>query len=285
MEKKQTIFNQILAQVHVLIGKFPKQHVRKYVRNYFHAVKPPYTKHDIPHLVGTLVVFLIIFSVMNTITRKHTFASNPPVLPTKPQILVGTEHPLHIPFTHAEQGSVHIYWLSSTDPIGVSGYRVYRNRVKIGETTGTSFDDNRVSGKLVYTIEAYDPAGNASQSTLNLFLPDKWTENVSSSDSVISGFVLNKTDNSPISNTTITIEGGKTIHVAQNGYYYYVYPRGTDGQIQLTITAKGYTRDIEQITLTKGQSVSQTLYLNPQLSNGNGNSIQETIGRFLHKSL
>src|SRR5258708_1778340 len=121
----------------------------KHVKNYIKAVKPPYTKQDVPHLAGTFVVFLILYVIFlltnNNITLRDIFASNHSTTPpTKPQILIGTEHPVHIPFTHAEQGTVYMYWLASTDPIGISGYKIYRNGTIIGQTTNTSFVDTGV---------------------------------------------------------------------------------------------------------------------------------------------
>jgi len=252
--------------------------MKKYVKNYIKAIKPPYTKHDIPHLIITFVIIVIICSLLltNTITNRHTLASNSGVPPTKPQILVGTEHPLHIPFTHTEQGTVHMYWLPSTDPLGISGYRIYRNGTKIGETNTTSFEDNGVSGNITYTIEAYDPSGNTSTSMLHVNLPGNWTAHVSPSDSVLSGFVLNKTTNNPISHVTITLANGKTIHTTQNGYYYFIYP-GNESQILLTLTANGYNTDTEQVSLKKGQSVAQTLYLTPQTGRENDQSMKQTL--------
>ncbi len=241
----------------------------KHVKTYIKAITPPYSKHDIPHILGTLVAVIILF-VLSNITLKHIFASNTSMTPpTKPQILVGTEHPLRIPFTHAEQGTVSIYWLSSTDPIGVSGYKIYRNGSKIGETNDTSFKDNGISGSVTYAIEAYDSAGNTSSSSLHINLPKAWTANVSPNDSVISGFVLNKTNNDPIANTTITTAEGKTIHTDQNGYFYYISLNNNIQSVQLTFNAKSYTSDTENIQLKSGQSVNQTIYLTPQPNVGN----------------
>ncbi len=275
MENKiKTFIKRQLIRVHVLIkGTVSARYVKKHMKNYIHAVTPPYSRKDVPHLLGTLVILVIVFSlslVLSNFSIKRIFASNPDTTPpTQPQILVGVEHPLHIPYTHAEQGSVHIYWLPSTDTTAIAGYRIYRNERKIGETTGTSFDDSGVSGKVTYIVEAYDLAGNTSKSTLHLVLPSHWAS-ASSADAILSGFVLNKTDNSPIENTTITLDGGKTIHTTQNGYYYLIFSNGNDGQMQVKLNANGYMPTAEQIMLKKGQSTNQIIYLIPQTNKTNG---------------
>lgn len=258
----------------------------KHVQNYIRAIKPPYSKHDIPHILGTLAAILVLYIFFlltnNNITLRNIFASNnSKVPPSKPQVLVGTEHPLHIPFTHAEQGTVFIYWLSSIDPIGVAGYRIYRNGTKIGETNDTSFEDNGVSGSVTYTIEAYDSQGNTSSSALHINLPKSWTAKVSPNDQVISGFVLNKTNNSPIANTTITTTDGKTIHTDQNGYFYLISKNNNIQSVNLTFNTRGYATDTENIQLKSGQSVNQTIYLTPQ-PNGT-NIIIDNLFKIFHK--
>jgi hypothetical protein len=51
--------------------------------------------------------------------------------------------------------------LASTDNIGVAGYNVFRNGVKIGTVNGTSFSDSGLIGSTTYTysVRAFDVAG------------------------------------------------------------------------------------------------------------------------------
>ncbi|MFP5392146.1 MAG: carbohydrate binding domain-containing protein, partial [Gammaproteobacteria bacterium] len=55
-------------------------------------------------------------------------------------------------------------WTASTDNVGVAGYDVYRNGVKVGSPTGTSYPDSGLTAATdyVYTVRARDAAGNAS---------------------------------------------------------------------------------------------------------------------------
>ncbi len=263
-----SLLRSAISQKHI------KRHVRKQVKNYLHAVIPPYVREDIPHLIGTAVVVfaILLFPLMHI--YKHTFASNASgIHPTKPQILVGGQ----APYTHAEQGTVHIYWLASTDPVGIAGYRIYRNGEKVGETQDVSFKDYGISGTLTYTVEAYDTAGNTSSSLLHIILPSTWTAHVSPSDAVLSGFVLNRQNNTPIANAMIVLDKGKPVYTTNNGYFYIVFP-DTTGQVQLSLHIKGYQDQTELVTLQKGQSVSKTIYLAPATP-----SLQEDIGSFFKK--
>jgi hypothetical protein len=64
--------------------------------------------------------------------------------------------------------SVTVSWTASTDNVGVTGYRVFRNGVQVGTPTGSSFTDATVAASTTYsyTVAAVDAANNASaQST------------------------------------------------------------------------------------------------------------------------
>jgi chitodextrinase len=62
---------------------------------------------------------------------------------------------------------VNLSWSPSTDNVGVAGYIVERNGVKISTSTATSFGDATVSPNTnySYTVIAYDAAGNDSQAS------------------------------------------------------------------------------------------------------------------------
>jgi chitodextrinase len=60
--------------------------------------------------------------------------------------------------------TVVLSWLSATDNVGVTGYRVYRNGVLVGSPAGTSFGDTGLTNgtSYAYTVKAADAAGNLS---------------------------------------------------------------------------------------------------------------------------
>ncbi|WP_340022472.1 carbohydrate binding domain-containing protein [Paenibacillus sp. FSL K6-1096] len=72
--------------------------------------------------------------------------------------------PTNVTATVQNASSALVSWTASTDNVGVTGYEIYRNGVKIGTSATTSFTDNGLVGSTnySYTIKAYDAAGNLS---------------------------------------------------------------------------------------------------------------------------
>src|SRR5213595_3659096 len=59
---------------------------------------------------------------------------------------------------------INLSWAASSDNVGVSGYRVYRNGAQIATTSATSFPNTGLSPSTTYsyTVAAFDAAGNLS---------------------------------------------------------------------------------------------------------------------------
>lgn len=55
-------------------------------------------------------------------------------------------------------------WTASTDNVGVTGYKVYRDGTEVGTASGTSYADSGLtaSTSYTYTVKAYDAASNLS---------------------------------------------------------------------------------------------------------------------------
>ncbi|WP_282971363.1 GH12 family glycosyl hydrolase domain-containing protein [Actinospica acidithermotolerans] len=72
--------------------------------------------------------------------------------------------PANLAVTGVTSSSASLSWSPSTDNVGVAGYRVYRNGVQVGTSTGTTFTDTGLSAstQYTYTVAAYDAAGNVS---------------------------------------------------------------------------------------------------------------------------
>jgi chitodextrinase len=67
-------------------------------------------------------------------------------------------------FSGVTASSINLTWSSSTDAIGVSGYRIYRGASQVGTSTYATFADSELSASTAYsyTMEAYDATGNRS---------------------------------------------------------------------------------------------------------------------------
>jgi hypothetical protein len=61
-------------------------------------------------------------------------------------------------------GTIELSWTASTDDVGVTGYRVFRDNglAPIGTVSGTTFNDTGLLGTHVYAVAAIDAAGNQS---------------------------------------------------------------------------------------------------------------------------
>ncbi len=72
--------------------------------------------------------------------------------------------PGNVTATVQNASSALVSWTASTDNVGVTGYEIYRNGVKIGTSATTSYTDNGLSAQTdySYTVKAFDAAGNLS---------------------------------------------------------------------------------------------------------------------------
>lgn len=91
--------------------------------------------------------------------------SSPPVIGTTP---AGDGQapsvPTNVSAAPQSTSSILITWTASTDNVGVTGYRVYRNGTQVGTPTGTSYTDTGLTQNTTYsyTVSANDAMGNNS---------------------------------------------------------------------------------------------------------------------------
>ena len=73
-------------------------------------------------------------------------------------------HPTNLTAGTGTSSTVSLSWTASTSALGVSGYNIFRNAVKEGSSTGTSYTDTGLlaSTAYSYTVSAYDSAGDTS---------------------------------------------------------------------------------------------------------------------------
>jgi len=72
--------------------------------------------------------------------------------------------PTNVSATAQSSNSIQVSWTASTDNVGVTGYRVYRNGSQVGTSATTSYTDTGLSQNTTYsyTVSAYDSAWNDS---------------------------------------------------------------------------------------------------------------------------
>jgi beta-glucanase (GH16 family) len=74
------------------------------------------------------------------------------------------------------RSEVGLWWDPSKDNVGVAGYQIFRNGVKVGTTADNWFDDTGLSRSTRYTyrISAFDAAGNVSRQSSAVSVTTAW---------------------------------------------------------------------------------------------------------------
>ncbi|UUZ93266.1 hypothetical protein LJK87_00140 [Paenibacillus sp. P25] len=101
---------------------------------------------------AVLQVSYYLTVVSTVITQLYGADINPPTTPTG------------LTATAVSGDQINLSWTASTDNVGVAGYDVYRNGVKIGSSATTSYSDTGLANFTTYsyTLKARDAAGNTS---------------------------------------------------------------------------------------------------------------------------
>ena len=72
--------------------------------------------------------------------------------------------PTGLSATAISPSQINLTWTASTDTVGVTGYKIFRNGAQAGTATTTSYSDTGLSAgtTYAYTVSAFDAAGNNS---------------------------------------------------------------------------------------------------------------------------
>jgi pectate lyase len=93
--------------------------------------------------------------------------------------------PANLTAVAISSSEINLSWNASTDNVGVTGYRIYRDEIQIASTTNTTYQDKGLlsSTSYTYTVSAYDAAGNnslkANSATATTLAPSEDTESPS----------------------------------------------------------------------------------------------------------
>jgi hypothetical protein len=92
----------------------------------------------------------------------HSGAASASLVVPNPDLVAPTA-PTNLRVASTTKQKVTLAWNASTDAVGVTGYRVYRNGVLATTTTSLSYADGRQRAKgATYYVVAFDKAGNVS---------------------------------------------------------------------------------------------------------------------------
>jgi len=142
-----------------------------------------------PPVVANGKVYLATFSNQLVVYGLLSGSSSDTEAPTAPANLSATS---------VTSSSASLTWTASTDNIGVAGYQVFRDSAAVGSATVNSFTDLGLApGTLYgYSVEAYDAAGNISQSSNSINI----TTDVPSGSGMLVGTLL--TSSAPVNLTS-----------------------------------------------------------------------------------
>ncbi|MEW9702947.1 carbohydrate binding domain-containing protein, partial [Paenibacillus sp. SI8] len=75
--------------------------------------------------------------------------------------------PTNLASTGKTDSTVTLSWTASTDNVGVTGYEIWRDGVKVGTSATTSFTNSGLSASTTYsfTVKAFDASGNISDAS------------------------------------------------------------------------------------------------------------------------
>lgn len=122
-------------------------------------------------------------------------------------------------------------WTASTDNVGVTGYKVYRNGVQVATTPNTSYVDTGLTAgtTYTYTVAAYDAAGNTSAQSSPFNVTTQTPD--TTPPSVPTGLSANAVSTSEIDLSWTA----STDNVGVTGYKVY-----RNGTLVTTVTATSY---------------------------------------------
>ena len=126
--------------------------------------------------------------------------------------------------TSISSTQINLSWTASTDNVGVSGYRIYRNGTQIATTAGTSYSNTALTASTAYsyTVSAYDASNNtsaqsASASASTQAPPVVATTPTSSTSSWSKGFNFRATGGFVTDGTNETYSIGAAYPETRNG--------------------------------------------------------------------
>ncbi len=119
--------------------------------------------------------------------------------------------------------SVELSWDGARDNYGVRGYKLYRNGVEFADTSGLVYTNTSYDASSVYTVKAYDMAGNLSAASpaWPASLPGQWKfDNANTGDY-----------NSPAIRTDTWVDGAQVANVGVSGGQLHLDTTSQDAYI------------------------------------------------------
>jgi endoglucanase Acf2/chitodextrinase len=157
--------------------------------------------------------------------------------------------------------SVSLSWNASTDNVGVSGYRVYRNGSNVGTVSTTTYNDTGLSAGTgyAYVVRAFDAAGNESGASNSVSVTTDSSGGGGYGHTISGSNVQFYVNNAPWADVHYTVNGGAQQNIrmtasgGNNTYTLPNVPNGASVTYRFTIgLAAGGATETASITFTVG---------------------------------
>ena len=148
-------------------------------------------------------------SVASTALSITTPSTIDTIAPSQPTALVASD---------VTTNSLKLTWTASTDNIAVTKYTIYKNGIKLGETTGLLFNVNGLFGNTSYSfyVTAQDAAGNISIASTAI---SSTTTAPPTSSYFYEGFYY-EGDRQQMNGGSITYIDADGYTITENGFFY-----------------------------------------------------------------
>ncbi|HSW79973.1 MAG TPA: Ig-like domain-containing protein [Candidatus Saccharimonadales bacterium] len=103
-------------------------------------------------------------------TSNHTSAQTSAVNGTTVADTSAPSAPTNLHTSLITNNSIALAWTDSTDNVGVTGYRVFRNGTQVGTSANATYTDTGLTAntQYTYTVKAYDSSNNVSNASNSL---------------------------------------------------------------------------------------------------------------------
>ena len=173
--------------------------------------------------------------------------------------------PTAVNATSATASQINLAWNASTDNVGVTGYDIYRNSVKIGSSNTNSFGDTGLSADTTYNyaVVAFDAAGNRSAASGSYAVKTD-IANVNGQTGTLNGYVHTKTNPQPIVGAIAKLyatDGRLLKTVVTNAQGTFTMPNLPAGNYRLEVTYNGSSLMDRTITITAGRTSNWEIWV------------------------
>jgi hypothetical protein len=165
--------------------------------------------------------------------------------------------------TGASSSTNGLTWVASSDNVGVAGYEIYRDGVKIATATGTTYTDAGLNSgtAYVYKVKAFDAAGNTSAASNN---DTGTTFAAGAAPAAPTSLTASKLSSRRVK-LTLTDRASN-----ESGFYVWTSTNGTTWTKLATVGAKSGTGS--SLSYTSGSFSAGTRYFRVTAFNGAGES-------------